>query len=358
MLARVTADLIGTIYEAGAVPELWPEALQKVASAVGARGGNLIRSTTTHLEMHSSPEVAEITREFDRQGWNSQNSRVSRLLDRAGYPGFVTDSDLHSAEEIASLPIYTQFLTPRGAAAGAATVIQGSRDDGLIFAMEAFVDHAASRSAVPMLNELRPHIARAASLTGEIQSARVKTLVDAFDAVGSAIGLLDRSGKLLAASGRFDSDIEELATGGSGRLRLLDEESDRRFSAALADFDQHWTGASVAVRNRDKIGAGVLHLLPARRDARELFSNVSIFAILARPNNEMLPDADVIGALFDLTPAEARIARGIAQGLSPADLAKRLNVSGETIRAQLKRVFSKTSTRKQNELSLLIAKLR
>lgn len=54
-----------------------------------------------------------------------------------------------------------------------------------------------------------------------------------------------------------------------------------------------------------------------------------------------------------LTPAEARVARGIAQGLSPARIAKQLGVSPQTIRSQLKRVFVKTSTNRQTELSLL-----
>ena len=42
---EVTADLIGSIYEAGAFPDRWPEVLHKLALATGATGGNLIRST-------------------------------------------------------------------------------------------------------------------------------------------------------------------------------------------------------------------------------------------------------------------------------------------------------------------------
>lgn len=85
---------------------------------------------------------------------------------------------------------------------------------------------------------------------------------------------------------------------------------------------------------------------------------IASFAVLARPDNEALPAIDIIGALFDLTPAEARIARGIARGLSPAELARELEVTQETVRSHLKRVFSKTATNRQNELARLVSGFR
>jgi len=358
MLGRADeAELIGTIYEAGAFPERWPTALEKLGRALGAMGGNLIRSTSSHLEMQSSPSVAEVTRDFDREGWNAKNTRVSRLLERCGHPGFLTDSHLHTADELQSLPMYADFLNPRGVAAGAATIVQGARNDALIVALEAFADHGASRAAVPILDHIRPHLARACVLSSEIQAAKVTGLVKAFNSVGSAIGLLDHAGRLVSASEHFRPYFNSLMTDGPARLRLLDELSDKRFALALAHLHRHQTGLSLAVRDTERTGAAVMHLIPARHDARELFSNVSTFAVISRPDNDLLPGADIIAALFDLTPAEARVARGIAQGLSPLDVSKELKLSYETVRSQLKRVFAKTSTKRQNELALLISKL-
>jgi DNA-binding CsgD family transcriptional regulator len=353
----VVNDLIGSIYEAGAFPERWPDTLHKLGVSLGARGGNLIRSTAGGLELLSSRGVAEVTEEFAHGGWNQHNSRVARLLGRAGYAGFLTDSDLHSEEELATLPMYAEFLNPRGAAAGAATIVQGARDDAMIVALEAFASHPASREAVPLLDQLRPHMARAAVLSTEIQSARVGGMVEAFNTLDVAIGLLDRKGKLVAASRRFASHADDLLVDSPTRLRMVDETTDRRFAAAIADLDRHHAGVSIALRNRDKMGVAVLHLVPARHDARELFSHVSMFAVIGNPGNDLLPGADIISALFDLTPAEARVARGIAQGNSPAELARQLGLSPETIRTQLKRVFAKTSTKRQSDLSRLISKL-
>lgn len=350
-------ELLSSIYEAGALPERWPDALQRIAGESGAAGGKLIFSTVTGLELISSPGIAEITREFDRHGWNHKNTRVSRLLAQASHPGFLTDSDLHTMEEIRTLPMYRKFLTPRRADAGAATIIQGADNDGLVVAIEAFADHEASRAAVPFLNTLRPHLARAAALSGQVAYGRVATLVEAFSTANVALALLDANGKVVGASERFAAAFDELLLDGSARLRLVDPEGDRRLASTLSTMKRRWTGASIAVRSRDGVGRAVLHLIPARRQARDLFNNVWGFAVLADPSNRMLPAADILGALFDLTPAEARVAREVAAGFRPMEIAHRLKVSTDTVRSQLKKVFLKTSTRHQSEVAALMARL-
>ena len=78
--------LVGSIYETSVFPERWPLVLDKLARHVGARGGNLIRSTADTINMVSSPEVEPDTVEFARLGWNEHNTRILRLLERGIYP--------------------------------------------------------------------------------------------------------------------------------------------------------------------------------------------------------------------------------------------------------------------------------
>ncbi|MBS0473593.1 MAG: helix-turn-helix transcriptional regulator [Proteobacteria bacterium] len=67
----------------------------------------------------------------------------------------------------------------------------------------------------------------------------------------------------------------------------------------------------------------------------------------ARRNNL---DAADLERLFGLTPAEARLARLLAEGISTEDAAVALGVSKHTIRSQLQAVFLKTGTNRQGEL--------
>lgn len=61
--------------------------------------------------------------------------------------------------------------------------------------------------------------------------------------------------------------------------------------------------------------------------------------------------------LFQLSPAEQRLAELLAQQLSPEACAERLNVSINTVRSQLRALFRKTDTSRQAELASLIGRL-
>jgi DNA-binding CsgD family transcriptional regulator len=64
---------------------------------------------------------------------------------------------------------------------------------------------------------------------------------------------------------------------------------------------------------------------------------------------------EVLQGLFDLTPAEARVARGIGEANTIDMLAETLGVSREVLRSQLKAVLAKTGVARQAELVSLLA---
>jgi DNA-binding CsgD family transcriptional regulator len=59
--------------------------------------------------------------------------------------------------------------------------------------------------------------------------------------------------------------------------------------------------------------------------------------------------------LFGLTAAEARLAALVGGGASPREAAKQLQISEETARSVLKRVFSKTGTNRQSQVAALLS---
>jgi len=70
----------------------------------------------------------------------------------------------------------------------------------------------------------------------------------------------------------------------------------------------------------------------------------------------MRPDKRGSRAVYSkLTPAEARIALGIARGDALAAIAKAHGISIATVRTQLKSVFAKTGTHRQAQLVALLA---
>ncbi len=75
---------------------------------------------------------------------------------------------------------------------------------------------------------------------------------------------------------------------------------------------------------------------------------------MASQKKQKLPDEIVLGSRFNLTPAEVRIAMGIACGKPLADIADTHGITVQTARTQLKSVFSKTQTNCQAQLAVLL----
>ena len=57
-----------------------------------------------------------------------------------------------------------------------------------------------------------------------------------------------------------------------------------------------------------------------------------------------------IALIFGLSPAQAKVAGLVAEGLSLAEIAGRLNITGNTARTHLNRIYEKTGVRTQPAL--------
>ncbi len=66
---------------------------------------------------------------------------------------------------------------------------------------------------------------------------------------------------------------------------------------------------------------------------------------------------DMLGALYRLTPAEARLADALGAGMTVASAADACGVKKDTARIQLKTVFAKMNVNRQAEMVRLLASL-
>jgi DNA-binding CsgD family transcriptional regulator len=71
---------------------------------------------------------------------------------------------------------------------------------------------------------------------------------------------------------------------------------------------------------------------------------------LGDPELHAEPDPALLATLFGFTPAESKVASLVMQGKTVAEVAGRLRISPHTTRNHLKRLFSKTNTKRQAEL--------
>jgi FixJ family two-component response regulator len=79
---------------------------------------------------------------------------------------------------------------------------------------------------------------------------------------------------------------------------------------------------------------------------------------ISDPAERLKPDEDLLLRLYGLTEAEAHVAAALAQGRSAEEIAEEYGITINTARTHIKRIFSKTSTRRQGQLvSLLLSGL-
>ncbi|EIZ78116.1 putative DNA-binding protein [Novosphingobium sp. Rr 2-17] len=350
-----TVRFLDRLYEAAALPDRWPAVLDDLARLFGAKGAVIFAAGGEGAAYHvASPGIDQFFQDYIDQGWMELNERGTPMI-AALQPRFVTDTDFRPVPELRDMPVYRDFLIPLGAEAAAGTVVQGAYHDLSVMTLEGFSSHEAARAALPDLDALRPHIGRALSLMSRMYLGRANAMVQGLATLGAAAGVVGRNGLLRAFNEAFTDRFGDLMIEHRSRLRFTDKALDQAFDAALAASGRTDSEAkSVVVRRTPDFEPCVVHLLPLRRIARDLFEADGLLLLAAAGKNKSLPNADLLRLLFDLTPTEARIARRLLEGLTLDQAAAAERIAYATARVHLRSVFSKTGVHRQTELVQLL----
>jgi DNA-binding CsgD family transcriptional regulator len=81
---------------------------------------------------------------------------------------------------------------------------------------------------------------------------------------------------------------------------------------------------------------------------------IAAVAFVIDPLRRERPAEEVLRALYGLTPAECRVALLLGDGHAPRKIANMVGVTDNTVRSQIKSVFSKTGVKRQGELIRLL----
>lgn len=356
MPEQLNLALVDRVYEAAVDTTRWPDVLQEIADRVGAIGAMYLSRTPTDVDWVASPKLHSHIDDYVAEGWAPDTSRAGPLFVNL-HPGFQTEEDLRSLDEIAELPVNAQFWIPRGFVTGAGTIIQGAVDEALQVTFEGFASHGTARAAVPFLDELRPHIGRALSLAARLQASRTLWMVETLELAGLPAAVIRADGALHAANARFEQRFGNLMIEHLSRLRFIDRATDARFAALLRSSTTTSAACSLPISGESGAEPLVIHFLPLAGFARSIFDTRGFLLIGAGGGNVSIPGADLLRVLFDLTPAEARVARMLMQGHMLGDVAAGLGIKSSTARVHIRSIFGKTATGRQVDLIRKLGKL-
>ena len=114
-------------------------------------------------------------------------------------------------------------------------------------------------------------------------------------------------------------------------------------------------GSPVVVVERDGEPPLVAQAISGKRaNDRAAFASV---ISLSHLHDTQIPSEALLSRIYNLTPAETRIAQGISRGDSLEEIAANLAIRISTARTQLASIFEKTNTRRQAKLVAILSHL-
>ncbi|WP_137130935.1 helix-turn-helix transcriptional regulator [Rhizobium sp. FY34] len=254
---------------------------------------------------------------------------------------------------------YQQFLKPMGVFH--VMGVDLAAKPGMICSLRICRSQLAGRfmeDELAYLSSLLPDIARFIKLRVrlnemEMQSRMLDTVTERLD-IG--VVLVDDSMRILQYVGNdAEKRLEKrgfLVSG--GRLRAKSSARNRELQSLVQNAANATAGTSLACRFEridDDAALGVVVKQMAHRVVQgEFHQRPSIMVMFRDLNADSGVSEERVKWMFDLTGAEARLARLLTEGMSLDEAAAHLNVSRNTLRSHLRVLFLKTHTSRQSEL--------
>jgi DNA-binding CsgD family transcriptional regulator len=355
-LERASVSLGYTVID----PATWPEIINQISMTVGSTGAVLRQGLVRTPDVPFSAGIHELTETYFANGWHLRDLRAQR-----GVPlvlkgkNVVTDQDIVTPEEMQRLAFYNDLLAPHGFKWFAWVCFRvGSEVWGLSFQRTRSEGpfEANEKRVLGQLSQRLTEVALLSTAVGRIALLSVSNAMNAFRQPAIAI---DRFGLVLDANtdavALFDSDIRvkdrRLVVGDAEAKARIEDLVDRlRLTSDMATLPCE----PIIVRRHRKRPV-ILHILPVHGAARTPFLGARVLLTLTAVEPRTGPKVALLTRVFGLTPAEARLATIIAEGLSLEHAAEKLGISKATARNHLLAVFAKTDTHRQGELIALLS---
>jgi DNA-binding CsgD family transcriptional regulator len=357
-LLRTSARLGDAVVD----PRVWPEILSEISCAVGAVGAALLQSDIRTPDIPRTDAVDEVFDRYFKEGWHTRDIRAERGVPLLlGGQRVVIDQDIMTQDEIRRSDYYQDLLAPSSLGWWAVIGFRAGLAHWGLSIQRSIQQGPFAEDDRRALAQIANRLTETATLSTVVGRTVLSGMTNALGLLKQPAVALDRSGLVLdfnaAAERMFDDDIRV-------RNRYL-ELSDRQARVSVDMFIQRLRAvddeaalsiAPIVVRRSSKRPL-LLRALPVDGAARSPFVGSSALLLFSDLQSGAGLSVSLLSQVFGLSPAEAKLAAALADGLSPEQAARKLGIAKATARSQLKSVFSKTETHRQGELVAVLSRL-
>jgi DNA-binding CsgD family transcriptional regulator/PAS domain-containing protein len=220
---------------------------------------------------------------------------------------------------------------------------------------------------------LVPHLSRALGVMFRLRDSELKVAASlaALDGLASGVALLDAAGRVVhlnREAQRMVKAADGLAVT-AGALRLVDPGAQAAAELAIASATRaealevsHFSDGIAVPRPSGRrsyvVQAAALHEANGfNAGFNAQTRQVRAILFLTDPERPLQLDASLLSRLYNLTPAEAKLAQRLCSGDSPSAAARHSGISEATVKTQLASIFEKTGSHRQAELVKLLVSL-
>ncbi len=344
--------------EAALNPPLWPDILDRVVSATGSFGANIIstisRSPDTVIATDSlKPAFAQ----YFADGWHINDYRLNGvpLLQRKGT---AREQEYAPRDEFEQHDFY-RYQAKYGI--GKSCLISLSAPGELVaLALHRKLDSDFySDEEADTLQRVGQRVGASVTIARAMSSHKVSGMVEAFNMAGAAAVFFDRfcgvTAVTAAAEKCFGQDLDVADGKFQSRIPGIRAAIQNRMQAVV---EERWLGMKAfsgpLVVRRLNAGPLAVHVHRLGGSLPDLFAHSVGVCLIEGGEPKPGQDLQHVRQLLGLTAAEAAIATLISQGIPLREIAERKGIAYETVRAHLRSIFGKTGTKRQAELVTLL----
>lgn len=337
----------------------WKDALDTVVTETGSHGTLLFNLTGVQFPTALvTDSMQESTHVYMRDGWNGRDARFrgAPLLQRQAV---IDDFDIFNPDTIKQLPYFQEFLRPLNLSGFAGIRIAHGDNLWCLSLQRSPAQGHFSVEEKQQLAALSNSMSSAAAMSNALGFATAKAALDAFELSGSPALIVDKQGEVIRANPRAERLLQGDVRIVARRLTAIDVNATAALDSALSRLVRNpESPALLPPIALPREGRLPLMAYPLRLPdlGANPFAAGRAFIVLVDPEERRRPPESALRDVFGLTVAEARLAARLACGEALETIADDLNITKETARFHLKRIFAKTGVRRQAELVALFAR--
>lgn len=339
----------------------WVAALETAAAQTGSVGALLLPldGRLPHVPFTSS--VGGSTEHYFREGWVHRDLRVYGLHHLFGRGAF-SDLDIVSPEQVARTAYYQDFLRPHGLRWFAGVSVACGDERWCLSIQRSIAQGPFTPEEMARLAAASRGFGAAAGIARALGFTEASSVLAAMDASDTAVVLLDRAGGVYRLNGAAealvaDGVVEVLNRRLVATTRPATEALERMLHRLLWREGAATLTPPIRLPRRDGRRPVLAHPMMLPRFGDNPFAPALVALVLRDLERRRRPSSGDLAVAFGMTPAEQRVARGLASGESLETVCRILGISLGTARVHLRSIFAKTNTSRQAELVAVLAAL-